>query len=365
MMKQRILHGDYVLTPFPSVRDFMVEVGVSYLTARKVMKVLLDEHLISHAPNGRFVVTRGQEEGEQPLHIVFLEHAPSSDPDSMAVDKRWINAIENAAVGFNCRIRHVLYKHWNDPTIIESIEQFDGIFVIPLPEEMPESIVTRFREKQRVVVIDGDLTHAGIPSIMPFPAEMGQSLLNHLASLGHTRIDCLNVQPLCLAIPEYIQQWRLWMSLHQHLGYTGKLINEPVVVGSSPYDQAFQVMDHVLSTGSFDATALFCTTAAGAIGAMHAFRLYGIQVGKDVAVCTINGTEMASYFCPTITAFNMFNIDACFRLCLQRMTEPEWNWDGALSMQPIDPVLHIRESTVPESLIIRKDTAKTGSPIPL
>ena len=125
--------------------------------------------------------------------------------------------------------------NWEDPILLDCLKGFDGIFLYPPPEDLPEEVANNLRHSEHpVIVVDEDLSAYGVPSVQLFPPVSIQKLLDHLAAQGHTRIGCLNTQPGHRVIQDRINQWRYWMASH---GLTGHLADsEPLFTAilSSP-----------------------------------------------------------------------------------------------------------------------------------
>jgi DNA-binding LacI/PurR family transcriptional regulator len=183
----------------------------------------------------------------------------------------------------------------------------------------------------------------GIRSIRLFPPVFVQKLLDHLAEKGHREIDCLNTE--CApgnAMEQRIEQWQLWRMTH---GVKGRLINDP---DGSPMN-SYRTLLPILKRGEFQATALFCTTIAAAVGALRAFHECGYQVGRDVAVCTVNGEGMAQYLVPSVTCLELQDLRPYLRVALEWMSSDRQDWVGSLLVQPPDVELFLGESTAGEA----------------
>lgn len=344
-ISRRITNGEYQLSQFPTVVELAEETHVSKVTAQKVVKVLQERGLIQLGAKGRFEVTRDAQ-GERPLQVVFLDHGT---PEARHQSNGGFEALRVAAQSRNCIARHVFYEHWDDPILIESLNSFDGVFLVPLPTpSIPDAVLQKLRAKQRLVILETDLTHMGLFSLLFYPSVFVQRLLDHLVTLGHQRIDCLNVQPIAPYIEARIAQWQLWMAAHQ---FTGQLINAPVLMGRSPYPHAYQVMSELLDHGEFTATALLCITNAAAVSAMRALHEHGIRIGADVAVCAVSAEE-GPYLHPSLTSLRMPDFQPSFALCLDWMRQGDIPWPGPLLLQTQEAEIFIGESTVPQSAYV-------------
>lgn len=352
LLRKRILHGDYALKPIPSERRLAEELGVNYMTVRQSFQVLQEEDLIVRQANGRLRVKVARQGKTEHLNFAYLTPTLASP-----VLESWRANIERVAVSLSCNVRPVLYMHWDDPILLDALEGFDGVFLVPVPEPMPDSIAERLRKREHpVVVIDHDFSSYGIPSILSFPAVFVQKLLDHLESLGHTKIGCLNTQPTSARsekganippngqILNRIDQWLYWMAAH---GFVGRLEDHPVPAHGNAIEHAYKVMQKVLAEPTQVETAWFCTTTPAALGAMRAMLDRNIMPGRDIAVCTVNGEGMAGMVYPTLTALEPMDPTPFINLSLQWMMRGTQDWQGSLLMQPSEVPLVIRESTQP------------------
>jgi DNA-binding LacI/PurR family transcriptional regulator len=341
ILERRIRHGDYLLTGLPAERELSREVGASRMTARKAIERLMEKGLLERQANGRLIVRRDITEGL--LTFAFL--VPSTSSGNI---ERWRLAIETVANEFHARVRTILYVHWDDPMLLEAIENFDGVFLFPSGEEIPARIIERLQEiGHSLAVLDRDFTVYSIASVCLFPPLFTQRLLDKLGELGHQNVDCFNVQTVDPIITSRIEQWDLWRAIHR---ISGSMHNEPVQP-YTPYEAqltwAYDHMCKILDKNELKATALFCTTAIAAIGAIRALRDRGMKVGEDISVCTINDEGLARYLSPSLTCIEMPDPTPYIRMCIKRMQSTENEWIGSLLIQPSQPQLFIGESTNP------------------
>jgi DNA-binding LacI/PurR family transcriptional regulator len=238
----------------------------------------------------------------------------------------------------------MLYVHWDDPTLQEALDGYDGVFLNPSSEPIPPRIVERLqRSGRRLVVLGRDLTVLGVPSVDLFPSIVIQQLLDHLAELGHKVIDCFNVQTVDPVIEERIKQWNLWRAAHR---MQGRLINEPI----RPYVEAtlvhaFERFGQLLDEGAWRSTALLCTTAPAAIGAIRAMRDRGIHVGQDVSVCVVNDEGLGRFMSPSLTSIEMPDPEPYLAVCMEWMQSTTTGWVGPLLLQPSNVPIFLGEST--------------------
>jgi LacI family transcriptional regulator len=338
MLKRRILHGDYALKVLPAERQLALDNGVAHMTARRALQQLHKEGYLVRNPNGRLEVNRAKVADVHPLQIAFL--SPSFNSPAF---ERWRSAIEQAVTHFGAKMRQVPYVHWEDPLVMDGFDGFDGGFILPAAEAIPAHIIDRLiANKRPVVVVSNDLSHAGIPSIRPFPPVFVQRLLDHLESQGHERIACLNVQPHDEVITGRIDQWHTWMRAHY---LQGELLDEPVKSFADPFSRGYEIMNRLLAAGNFGATAVFCTTYAATVGAMRAFHEHGIRPGHDVAICAVDGEGQAQFQIPSVTTLEVPDMSPYLQTCLLWMAQGGGAWKGPLLLQPAEASLVVREST--------------------
>jgi len=340
-IRLRIQQGYYSINPIPSERRLADEFDVNYMTVRRGLRMLETEGMLVRNARGRTQVKRVQQGIKKHLNIGFL--MPTLTSPALQV---WRTAIDRATVNRECSVRPILYTHWDDPLLMDSVEGFDGVFLNPIPEQIPDSIADRLRNpKHPVVVVDHDFSSYGIPSIRIFPPIFVERLLDHLASLGHTKIGCFNTQPTDTEVLERINQWHFWMAIHN---FTGRLVDESVAVSSDPMFHAYEVMDKILSEPQTKETAWFFITAPSALGAMRAMLDHGLMPGRDIAVCTANGEGWSNISNPRLTALEAPDATPFITYCLNWMAKGRLSWQGPLLMQPAEIPLFIRESTQPD-----------------
>lgn len=333
LLEKRIRHGDYAMKEIPPERELALEVGASRKTARRAVQHLIDSGLLVRQPNGRVSVSRANDSNTIPLQLALL--APTTQSAEV---QRSRTALDQVATEIGARVRPILYTHWDDTQILDVFDGFDGVFLFPRAETMPQWLVDRLSGGGTpAVVLNADLSHVGIRSVRLFPPVFVQKLLDHLHAQGHQVIDCLNTETAPYnTMEQRIEQWQIWRMAH---GVKGRLINDP---DGSPMN-SHRTMLPILQAGDFKATSLFCTTIAAAVGAMRAFHECGYRVGQDVAICTVNGEGMAQYLVPSVTCLELQDLRPYLRVALQWMATGEWV--GSLLVQPSDVEMFLGEST--------------------
>ncbi|NLB68132.1 MAG: substrate-binding domain-containing protein [Lentisphaerae bacterium] len=343
-LEARVRRGDYNLIEIPAERELAVETGVSYATARKAVQHLVENGVLSRLPNGRAtpVAFTGS---ERQLQVAFLTPAWESE-----VYSRWSRALTNAAKANNTLIRRVLFVHWDDPAILASIQGFDGVFIVPEPVPPPETLIKTLRESDsKIVVIESDWSNLGFRSVVTNPEFCTHRLLEHLASLGHTKIDYFNVQP---DYYRFLQPWRLWLEAQ---GFKGKAFDFPVKPYEDTTTAAYTVVNKRIATGEFKSEAILCATDTAACGAVSALLDNGLRPGYDISVCTADYGAKSALFNPSITSIGEVNVLPFATVCLNWMADSfKSAWPGPLLLQPGDVTVVERQTTVPKARNHRK-----------
>jgi DNA-binding LacI/PurR family transcriptional regulator len=340
LMEKRIRLGDYAMKEIPAEERLALEVGVSRMTARRAVMRLVERGILVRKPNGRVVVNRQSLEADAQPQVALLMPAFVS-----LTFERWLISAEVAASKLNMRVRKVDYVHWDDPTIAETFENFDGVFLVPSSEEVPPQVIQRFRlQTTPLVVLDSDWTADGLRSIDLAPPRQMRRLLDHLWDLGHRKIACLNTQPHSSAVIARLKERADWEA---ERGVSGRLIDDPVQPRGDTTVQAYEVMSKFLQARRPDFTAIVATTVTPAIGAMRALYEAGIKVGKDLSLCAVNDEGLAKYMCPSLTCTQMPDPEPFLAVGYEWMTG-RGGWDKSqLLLQPADVSLFKGESTGP------------------
>jgi DNA-binding LacI/PurR family transcriptional regulator len=338
-LRRRISAGDYAINTFPGEIQLAEEMGVSRRTIRLSLQILMDEGLLTRAPSRRLVVNRsGNHPGVRKV-IGFLAPCFAS-----LHSENWRVEVESAARARNLVMRTVDYMHDEDSVISDALEGLDGVFLMLSGGSARHIWQERLKKSQvRAVSIDFDLSEAGIVSLVLYPPRWIEILLEHLRKLGHRRIDCLNVQPIDAVITRRISIWRNWCDKN-HI--EGHLVGQPVPSFVNPYSQAVESIENYLEENTAKATALLCTTEAGAMGAARALTNKGLSIGRDISICCTNEEALARYFIPSITTLAAADRQPFINQCLDWM-EGNHTWKGSKLLEPPSPKLFLGESTGP------------------
>lgn len=335
VIERRVRAGDYLLRDIPGERRIAEETGVSYMTARKAVTELLKKKVLIRRPDGSLSPnpTYGDESNLAPVVLLY----PAFPSPYLAHLHHLVRA---ALREHKLTLRPVFYVHWDDPAVLEAVVNQGGALVIPSTDPPPPRVVEAFRANQ-VVILDGDLTQEGVPSIRLFPDLHLEQVFTHLTGLGHRRIDCVNAQQHNPEIDRRIALWRGWLEVH---GCTGRLWDRPAASYADPTPLAREMMNQAIGAGRVEATALLCTTFPAALGTVRALWEHGRQIGCETAVCSMNIEYPARFGCPSMTGLDMPDVSAILDRCFDWFLD-SGPWSGDLLIEPSNPLFFHGEST--------------------
>lgn len=336
VIKRRIREGDYLLHELPGERRIAEDAGVSYMTARKAILELIAQAVLVRDASGKLQVAPGYLHEQRQIQAAFLFPAY---PSTYLAHCRL--AAAQAAERSGVALRPVQYVHWHDPVVRDSLAGADAAIVMADTEPMPDRVLEQLKAS-RVVMLDADLTAHRIPSITLFPDDHIRSLLEHLWSLGHRRIACVNTQGHDAEIERRIGLWRSFLA---DRGGEGALWSDPAPAYHDPTPRAHRLVGRLLSRGELDATALYCTTQPAALGALRACWDQGVAIGSEFSVCTVNNEPTGRYICPSLTGLEMPDMGPILSRCYEWFLHGPRQWPGELLLQPDRPTLLKGEST--------------------
>jgi DNA-binding LacI/PurR family transcriptional regulator len=336
-ISQRLRNGDYLLHDFPGERKIALELGVSYLTGRRAIQHLIEKGVLPQRPSGRAVVRRST--GEHALNIAFVQPAFSSPTYN-----EWRIALERVVGELQGKVRTVPYVGWNDPVLAGVLDSgFDGIFLVPLPNQPPLLLQQRLQKsRDRLVTLFEDMTHLGIPCVDGNNPGSIDGLIEHLHGLGHRQVDCLNTEPNSQIIQRRIDVWAEGI---KRRGMHGELRNHAVEPFAAADQRAYEVASELLKSDGFTASAIFCTTLGMSVGLLRAMYEQRIKVGKDISVCIPDGTNRARLMTPSLTTLETSDFDALLGRAMQWIVRSGREWDGPLKIEVTNAKVVCGEST--------------------
>jgi DNA-binding LacI/PurR family transcriptional regulator len=335
VIKRRIREGDYFVDNIPGERRLAEETGVSYMTARRAVQQLLQEEVLIRLPSGSLEVHPDYTQRVNPAEVVLLYPAyPSSYLTQLRV------LVSEAAARRGLALRPGQFVHWDEQAIVDVVAQAKGTLVIPYGPIIPAMPLKHFTDN-KVVILDGDFTSDGLPSIRLFSDDCIERVLEHLWELGHRHVDCINTQNRNPEIDRRIGIWERWLNRRS---CQGALRDDPAPVFSDPTIIAYRLMSRLIDERQSGATAFIATTCPAAIGAIRACYERDIEVGKDLSICAVNLEPPAEFFCPSITGLNTPDLSAELGKCFEWFASDE-QWSAPKLLEPRVSNLFEGEST--------------------
>ncbi|HVW78297.1 MAG TPA: LacI family DNA-binding transcriptional regulator [Alloacidobacterium sp.] len=193
-----------------------------------------------------------------------------------------------------------------------------------------------------VVAVAGHRKIEGVTSITLDHKRAAELALHHLYQLGHRQIAFMRGQPFS---SDSEDRWKSLMATSKKLGIEihPELTVQLAVNISSP-ELGYPVVQQLLAQNR-PFTALVSFNDIAAIGAIRAFRDYGLRVPEDVSIVGFDDIQGAAYHNPSLTTIRQplhsMGTHAA-RILLQRIRGKEHPEHVA-----IVPELIIRESTCP------------------
>lgn len=336
LLAERIKHGDYLTLELPTEMTLAAETGVSRMTARKAIQNLIRQGVLARKDNGR-VVCGGKAPGSAKLNAAFL--APSWHSAEIQI---WRNELERAAMLNDVSMRPVDYVHWDDPALLQALDAFDAIFLVPMSCKASEMALQRIQSHPKLVVLGEDFSHMGLLSINPFPVGHIGKLLDILKAKGCSKVDCVCGQPLNETTDARIRQWRMWLRLNS---CEGELLAQDFKPYSRQVENAYSMVAGYLERAALLPDAFFSVTMLGALGAMRACIDCGIEVGRDIHVCAVNGEGLNRFVHPSLTCLEAQDMRPYLSGIIDWMKTGSAPWDGPLLLQAEAPCIFEGEST--------------------
>ncbi|TWU25496.1 lac repressor [Bythopirellula polymerisocia] len=335
VIERRIREGDYLLDSIPGERKIAEETGVSYMTARRAVLKLIDNKVLIRDTSGSLGIHPSYVKRAKPAEVVLLYPAY---PSTYLTQLRGL--VSDFAEKRGIRLRPAQFVHWDEKTVLEAAAQARGTFVIPHGPGMPARLIEAFREN-KVVILDGDFSSEGLPSIRLFSDSCVEEVLEHLYRLGHRHIDCVNTQNRNPEIERRIDIWQCWLKERR---LKGQLWDKPAAEFTDPTIVSYNLAARLVDEQKVKSTAMICTTCPAAIGMMRACWERDIRVGKDLSICSVNIEPPAEFFCPSITGLKLPDLSDVLEKCVNWMFSTK-SYHGSHLLEPNEPALFEGEST--------------------
>lgn len=308
LLERRISNGEYPGGTLPAVRLLAEDLGVSYLTARKAVKELKENGIISHNTSNRKIMIE-ETVTKHPLVGVITPFWRFSE---------WMRSIRNVTTELGGQVRFVAYASDTDPVITEMLSgNFDVIFVELPTTRKADRLLDRLRKLgDRVVVLFHDMTRYGLRSFVGSSPEHLREIMEKLLHHGCRRIDALG--PENSADLECLDRIRVWRSFLNRHHLKGEFHDPEVLPFEHPEPKVRQLVLDLIDSGRMP-DAIFCLTPTLAIGLYRACYERGIRIGHDLSVFSFGEQETAKFMTPALaTIANTGKLDPVMRTLLSQ-----------------------------------------------
>lgn len=167
------------------------------------------------------------------------------------------------------------------PNLILEDHEHEGIF-----RQMMERINT-------IICLESSIYD--LPALVLDLSAAAETAVEHLIALGHRRIGFLDMQDARL------EGYKRALWLH-NIDYDASIVRplNPAQLLTSAYDSTSDLLEENPAV-----TALFVSNDEGAVAAIAALRDRGLSVPNDIAIVSIDNTEMSNFIRPALTTVSI------------------------------------------------------------
>lgn len=219
--------------------------------------------------------------------------------------------------------------------------EVEGIFTMLFDPQDP-ALSDVYRLDIPVVMLDLDLVGPNVRFVASDHVRGAQLALEHLRSLGHTRIGLIVSQVGSLAGRERLLSYRQTLAAME-LAYRPEWV---VVLDDYRVEDGARGMQTLIERGELP-TALFVGGDYLAIGATQACARHGIRIPQDLSVVGFDGLAEASFVTPPLTTVRQ-DTECLGRTCARLLVEAVQD-GGARDVARIPVELVVGSSTAPVS----------------
>ncbi len=342
--------GDYARGGrLPPERALADQLGVSYMTVRKVINQLVEDgYLFRRVGQGTFVRRDVPEERIQ-KQIGFLCPAWES-PEFTAFAMHLFKIAE--ANRWQPRMFH--YRSWNDRLIGDVIDRCDALMVFPTGAPLSPQVDSLFQTSKKPIVFLGSPMYVlGFDSVMGEPEREMDLAIDHLARLGHRQIGLvwqkMAEETATSMTQRTVNHWRRQM---ESLSGTQTIDDLLIAVDVPRFEWPHKaIYDHL--TGLFQKSRSLPFSAVVTIipwvwGTLAAVNDLGLKIPEDISVVAIGDREEAKFYRPKLTTVRVSeeeHIRLAWDLIQKRLNNPNRSPDHAT----VNPELIPGETTASRS----------------
>ncbi len=315
LIKRRIANGDYHFMPLPGAPKLSQETGVSYLTVRQAIRLLLEEKVLIRKDSDRLEIA--MPEGAPRLRVALFH------PGHVTCGNKWFDAIRSGTLRHQCTFRDIVETNPDDPLLYNALDgDFDIIFCY-VPRNRPLFLNKLKKKRERIVTLFTNLTEYGIRCLDGISNDAIKHVVKYLYDRGCRKIDFY--APLS---SNHLKRKEVWRKSIRELGCTGEEWCPQVPEMHPTREFVLENMRRLLAKKAFRSTdAIFCSNMDCAIGAIRALADFGLHVPGDIMIASMGNPEIARLCTPSVTVIDTPDltplVDAIFAHYLGTETGPE------------------------------------------
>jgi LacI family transcriptional regulator len=229
-------------------------------------------------------------------------------------------------------------------------KQVDGILFVSIALSAEQVCSLQDREMP-VVVVNRDIPHVAVDTVLPDNAHGGYLATRHLVELGHRRIGCIMGRSDVTPSAERVDGYR------RALQEAALPLDEMLIVkGNYQYEGGYHAARELLLL-NHPPTAIFACNDLMAVGAMRAAQELGQRIPTDLSLVGYDDVQLTSFTTPPLTTISQPRYDigiVAATMLLERMH----NWDLPPRRRVADVSLLVRQSTAVPVAMTQKSMSR-------
>lgn len=332
----------------PSERQLAEDIGLSRMTVRRAIDLLIDEHSVYRiAGSGTYVGFQQKETSKlATLGLIVPTLANAFFGEVSDVIQR-----EASLKGYQLMVGRSEFDTDNEARYLQQFAEnpsVRGVLIVPSTDQENDSSYERLRSSQTpfVFVVRPDGVNAEeeieADAVMTNHRQGARKVVQHLIDLGHRRIAYIGA-----ARPRKDNHKAGYIQALQEAGIP---IDEQLIVTTADNaEDAGLVGTQMLLERDIEFTAIFARIDTTALKVLSELRHAGIRVPEDVSLVGFDNTQLAQHIQPTLTSVD-HSLSEIGRLAIWLLLDRlEEHYDGPARKVIISPRVVIRESTRPIS----------------
>jgi DNA-binding LacI/PurR family transcriptional regulator len=280
-----------IIDKLPGERTLAKELGISYMTVRKAVEILVEEGILFKVPTKGTFVSNQRVTSKKTHNVGFFLDDRIKDGISSPYYSLIFNNLEKEVIknGYNL----TFFSNFNDLNPLKNGKKIDGIIISCFPRL--EGRIFELKKLIPMILMDNSSSDKSIPSVIIDNFNGIVEAMNHLFSLGHKRIGYISG-----LLDSAVGKDRRKGYLSAVAGHGFKEDKKLIYKGDYSYGSGEKGARHLLSLAE-PPSAIMCANDSMAIGAIKAIREKGLTVPNDINVIGFDDIPVASQVHPPLT----------------------------------------------------------------